>query len=57
MCICLEAYMYIVCASALRSQEVLDFLELDLKVIVSCPKWMLRIEPWSSARAASPPNC
>lgn len=57
MCICLEACMYTVCASALRDQEVLDFLELELRVIVSCPKWVVRIEPWSSAIAASPPNC
>jgi hypothetical protein len=31
----------------------LDHLELELEVVVSCLRWVLRTELWSSERAAS----
>lgn len=41
------------CAHTERPEEGIGSLELDLQEIVSCPVWVLRIELWSSAKAAS----
>ena len=48
----LMSYVYHLCAAAYRSQRLLDFLELELEVVVSCHvvagNW-----PCSSTRAVS----
>lgn len=36
----------------MEAREVLDALEIELQVVVSCPAWLLGTVLWFSGRAA-----
>lgn len=50
-CVCLGDCLPHVCWYSQRSEKVVESMELNLQVVLSCLAWVLRTEPGSSGRA------